>query len=196
MKRHLRDWSIVLLVGVLAGLGILVPATAASAARAVTGPTITLDANGTGLDLTPTAEDLSKNTGIAVVVGSCEGGPYCVEFSLDQCVGAPAGCAWAADPDGEEGPAATSCYVSIEEYGWDYWLTVFVITHEAVHCLTWIGGAGFYHVEDRDSILNAEGSRQTMREQETRINTADRKMLAAIFESPDPERRVIGKIAH
>lgn len=154
---------------------ILAYTPAASAAPAPVGPTITLDANDTGFDLVPTADDLSTRTGVnVVVVGSCDGGQYCIEYSKDQCdSGTAGGCAWATE----------NCNVSITAltYDWDYWFQVFVTTHETVHCLTWIGGAGFFHVTDRDSILNPETARQTMRENQTRINSADRKMLQDIF---------------
>jgi hypothetical protein len=167
------------LVGLLVALFALgvggAPAHAAKPPRSAA--TITLDPNSTGLDLQPTAADWSNRTGASVIVGSCEGGPYCVEFSLDECNGSPAGCAWAV---ADEAGIAT-CHVSIEEYGWDYWLTVFVISHEVGHCLTWIGGAGFFHVDDRPSILNSTGGRQTMQESQTKIEAADRKMIYEIF---------------
>lgn len=168
----MKKFVIVLLAVLVTVLGFAAPA---QAARVVAGPTITLDANGTGLDLRPTATDLSKRTGVSVVVGSCDGGQYCIEFSKDQCSGyTTGGCAWATD---------TGCHVSIMSvaYNFDYWFTVYVTTHEVVHCLTWIGGAGFFHVDDRPSILNATGCLCTMRENQTKINAKDREMISAIF---------------
>ncbi len=156
------------------------PAHAAPPQKNITMATITVDPNDTGLDLAPSAADLSKNTGIQVVVGSCDGGPYCIELSKDECVaGSAGGCAWAvADEAG-----VSTCHVSIEPvaYNFDYWLTVFVTSHELVHCLTWIGGVGFFHVDDEKSIIWWQGYIQTMREQQTKIFSGDRSMLSEIF---------------
>lgn len=165
---------------ILAAFALIGAPSAAHAARPGA-PTavITLDPNDTGLDLAPTAADWSKRTGVQVLVGSCDGGLYCVEFSKDECYNSPAGCAWVET----NAAGLLTCHVSIVEYGWDYWLTVFVTSHEVGHCLTWIGGAGFFHIpeEERESILNPTGARQTMRENQTRVNTADRKMIYQIF---------------
>lgn len=165
---------VIVLISILAMvLGFAAPASAAPGEPLAT---ITLDANNTGLDLTPSAEDWSKNTDVLVTVGSCEASANCVEFSLDQCVaGTAGGCAWA----GENG----SCNVSIEPiaYTFDYWLTVFVISHEVGHCLTWLGGAGMFHVDDEKSIMYWQGYIQTMREQATKVFSSDRKMISSIY---------------
>lgn len=142
-------------------------------------PVVTLDPTGVEdflPELEDSATDWSKNTDVDVVVAPCTG-DNCVHFEVvdnpcpsgDVTFGLTLGCAHASsDPE--------ACQVDLNDYLYSAWWTLrlYAIKHEIGHCVYWLGGAGFIHL-DSERALMKDGFSGTPSAQNATLTTVDRK---------------------